>query len=169
VPFTQILRTRTATVGCWRQSRFFVDSEFLYKIATVLIFSYIWQVAAPFSPSLILLVLLMMMLMILLVYFSYDDFYDQQSTVMNGYPDAVQTEVKAYAKSITSYFCVKRSTNQNVSDYFAVLPIGRLLEKRLKLCSALHGNPSQSCCCATIPTHNMCTALAAANLPYLEG
>jgi len=73
--------------------------------------------------------MLLMMMMLLLVDYSYDEFYDQQSTVMNGYPDTVQTEVKSYCKSITSYFCVKRSTNHNVSNHFTVLLIGCLMHR----------------------------------------
>jgi len=50
------------------------------------------------------------MLMLLVVCDSYDEFYDQQSSVMAAYPDIVQNELKSYSKSITSYFCVRRST-----------------------------------------------------------
>ena len=51
-------------------------------------------------------------------YCSYDEFYEQQSSVMAVYPDTVRTEVKSYSRSITSYFCVKRST-QPVSNSFS--------------------------------------------------
>ena len=41
--------------------------------------------------------------------YSYDEISQQLLSVDAVYPDTVQAEVNSYVKSITSYFCVKRS------------------------------------------------------------